>query len=118
MHKTNSNTTLPNTQKENETTPAGRLLSALDAQMAASGMDADHPWRKQLAEVISTEIGVADEIDNITATTGTLDALLRLSLQECGEAGRDEKIGAAIRAARRYVGDINDYAAQMAGASA
>ena len=94
---------------------AGMLttLQNLDRYLAAADHDADHPWRKEIAASLSAAATTAevtgDCIDNIDNAVETLDGLLRLALQECKEAGRDEKVGAAIRAARRYVGDISDY---------
>ena len=93
-------------------------LSTLDAQMSASGFGADQPWRVQLAAAITAEDGQLDAIDDITLATETLDALLTLALQVCSERGNIDKAASAIRAARRYVVDINETAAFMTGAAA
>lgn len=88
-------------------------LTNLDGYLAAANHDVDHPWRKEIAASLAsaaTTSGIAgDCIDNIDSAVETLNGLLSIALKECTEADRDEKVGAAIRAARRYVEDISDY---------
>ena len=90
--------------------PLGSLM-ALDRQMEGAGYDADHPWRHEISAAL-------DEVDNINRTVEVLDDLLRLALQKCVDTGIGSEAQSAIRAARRYAGDITDHTDQMTGVAA
>ena len=99
-------------------------LRKLDGYLAASDYDPSHPWRIEIAVTVAGAVDkpalgetFADEIDNITGATEILDDLLRLALQTCVAAGNCGEAESAIRAARRYIGDVNTYVAHIAAGS-
>jgi hypothetical protein len=119
------NTSAARDSKDNiAPTSHGDALRAFYGRMSATTSQ-DHPWMLEFAGIIAAhedagteQDGKLDAVDNITLATETLDALLSLALQVCSDRGNIDNAASAIRAARRYVVDINETAAFMTGAAA
>lgn len=94
-------------------------LARLDGYMAATGMDADHPWRAEIAAALAVPPAdtdsILDLVDSIDMAAGIIDDVLGLAVMQCSS---ENEVGSAIRAARRYLVDIGTATAHIAGAAA
>lgn len=95
----------------------GAALQAFYGRMAATH-EADHPWMMELATIISAQEDRAgeagDDIDKIGVAVEIMDDLLKLALTKCVAIDLTGEAQSAIRAARRYAGDIREQTARMA----
>lgn len=92
-------------------TVAYTTLANLDRYMAEASMDANHPWRREIAvslvfvpeKLVDAEavLAAAGDIDR---AAGIIDDLLELAKAQCNS---ENEIGSAIGAARRYLRDIS-----------
>lgn len=90
------------------------VLANLDRYMAASGYNADHPWRAEIASARGTENAIKEVINSACS----ISDLLTLSLQECRGTDSPGNAEAAIRAADRYVEDIFAVSNRLLGIAA
>ncbi len=81
-------------------------LRKLDGYMAACGYDDNHPWREQIISGIEAVDRVDNAAEDIEGAAVMVSHLLDLALLACVDTAGTVQIEAAIRAARRYVGDI------------
>ena len=96
------------------TTSALAVLDNLDRYMVAAGYNADHPWRVEIASAGDA----ADCVEDILCATSVLSDLLTLAMQECGSTCAPGNAEAALRAARRYIEDVNAIANRLLGSAA
>jgi hypothetical protein len=92
--------------------PHAVTLKRLGDNMAATGMDPDHPWMMQIATALCGDEPVLDAVDDIDRAAGIIGDLIKLALTQCGDTG---EAGSALRAARRYIADIGDATATISG---
>jgi hypothetical protein len=91
-------------------------LGAFYKRIAATN-GPDHPWTLELAGIIAAHEDAAgnsdllDGVDKIDLAVDILDDLLTLALTKCAAVDYLGEAQSAIRAARRYAGDIREQTA-------
>jgi hypothetical protein len=96
---------------------ASAVLANLDRYMAASGYDADHPWRAEIATATGSGHAATDAVDDIIMMNETVDSLLVLAIREIVKIDSAGHAKAAIYAARRYVADVDVGAKFLIGSA-
>jgi hypothetical protein len=94
--------------------PHAVTLKRLGDNMAATGMDPDHPWMLAIATALNGDEPIFDAVDDIDRAAGIIDDLLGLAVAQCSS---ENEAGSAIRAARRYLVDISVATTFISGAA-